>query len=74
VNAYVIDNHSPTRDGHAQFHQALVDLGRIAISGHCQDGKICGLCNMHNLFNIGGRAEVGQIAAKQDHVYRAGMI
>jgi hypothetical protein len=74
VNAYVIDNHSPSSDGHAQLHQALVDLGRIAISGNCQDWKICGLSKVYNLFNVGGRAEIGQISAKQDHVYRAGMI
>jgi hypothetical protein len=29
---------------------------------------------MHNLFDVGGRAEIGQIAAKQDGIYRSGQI
>ena len=28
---------------------------------------------MHNFFDIGGRAKIGQISAKQNHIYRTGV-
>ena len=29
---------------------------------------------MHNIFDIGGRTEVGQISAKENSIYRTGFV
>ena len=72
VQGDAVAHHAPADQRDAQVDQAAVDLGRVAVSGHRPDIWRGELGSLYDPFGLVGRAEVGQVAAEQYRVHRAG--